>query len=144
MFSLCNFKIECTQRLLLVLNAFLFSWNHQNYSGSQTKYKNTLKENCNVKTSLFYLKSCPKSCKMIPKSSKSAKPFSRYSTLKIEIWTVFRQETTEKPKMLFVCFFFLRFCTNRRTVDCVTSEMINAQLNNKQSRIFSFVDLILT
>ena len=27
-----------------------------------------------------------------------------------------------------------------RTMDCVTSEMINAQLNNKQSRIFPFGD----
>ena len=29
-------------------------------------------------------------------------------------------------------------------IDCVTSEMINEQLNSKQSRIFAFVDLIQT
>ena len=27
--------------------------------------------------------------------------FSRYSTLKIEIWAILREKTTEKPKMLF-------------------------------------------
>ena len=38
---------------------------------------------------------------MRPKSLKSAKPFSRYSILKIEIWTILREKTTEKSKMLF-------------------------------------------
>ena len=42
-----------------------------------------LKENCNAKTSCFQLKGRSESCKMRPKSLKSAKPFSRYSTLKI-------------------------------------------------------------
>ena len=60
-----------------------------------------LKENCNAKTSWFHLNGRSKSCKMRPKSLKSAKPFSRYSTLKIEIWTILREKTTEKPKMLF-------------------------------------------
>ena len=38
---------------------------------------------------------------MRPKSLKSAKSFSRYPTLKIEILTILRGKTTEKPKMLF-------------------------------------------
>ena len=38
---------------------------------------------------------------MRPKSLRAAKPFSRYSTLKIEIWTILREKTTEKSKMLF-------------------------------------------
>ena len=33
--------------------------------------------------------------------NETAKPFWRYSTLKIEIWAILRQKTTEKPKMLF-------------------------------------------
>ena len=37
-----------------------------------------LKENCNVKTSRFHLKGRSKSCKMRPKSLKSAKAFSRF------------------------------------------------------------------
>ena len=49
------------------------------------------------------IKGRPKSSKMRPKSLKSAKPFSRYSTLKIEIWTILREKTTEEPIML--CFF---------------------------------------
>ena len=39
---------------------------------------------------------------------------------------------------------FWKFCTNWRTIDCVTSEMINAQFNNKQSRTFLSVVLIRT
>ena len=42
-----------------------------------------------------------KSCKMRPKSLQSAKPFSRYSNFKIKIWTISREKTREKPKMLF-------------------------------------------
>ena len=61
-----------------------------------------LKENCNSKTSSFHLKGRPKSCKMRPKSLKSAKPFSRYSTLKTEILTILQEKTTEKRKILFV------------------------------------------
>ena len=38
---------------------------------------------------------------MMPKSLKSAKPFWRYSTSKIEIWAILLVKTTEKPKMLF-------------------------------------------
>ena len=61
-----------------------------------------LKENCNAKTSCFHLKGCLESCKMRPKSLKSAKPFSRYSTLKNEIWAILREKTTGKPKMLWI------------------------------------------
>ena len=32
---------------------------------------------------------------------KMATPFSKYLTLKIKIWTILREKTTEKPKMLF-------------------------------------------
>ena len=39
---------------------------------------------------------------MRPKSLKSTKPFSRYSTLTIEIWTILGEKTTEKLKMLFL------------------------------------------
>ena len=38
---------------------------------------------------------------MRPKSLKLAQPFSRYSTLKTEIWTILREKNTEKPIMLF-------------------------------------------
>ena len=91
----------------------------------------TLKENCNGKTSWLHPKVRSKSCKMRPKSLQSAKPFSRYSNLKIEIWTILREKTTEKPKMLF----FYMFCKNWITIDCMTSEMINARINNNQFRI---------
>ena len=37
---------------------------------------------------------------------------------------------------------FLEFLQKLRTIDCVTSEMINAQFNNIQSRIFPSVELI--
>ena len=46
-------------------------------------YTAALKENCNAETSRFHLKGRSKSFKIRPKSLKSAKPFSRYSTLKI-------------------------------------------------------------
>ena len=62
----------------------------------------SLKDNWSAKTSRFHLKVCPKSCKMRLKSSKSAKPFSRYSALKMEIWTILRDEKTEKQKKLFL------------------------------------------
>ena len=38
-------------------------------------------------------------------------------------------------------FFLKKFYTNWRTIDCVTSEMINTHISNKQSRIFPSVDL---
>ena len=69
-----------------------------------------------------------------------AKPFSRYSTLKIEIWTILREKTTEKPKMLFS----EKFCKNWRTINCVTPEILSAQFNNNQSRIFPSIELIST
>ena len=50
---------------------------------------------------------------MRPKSLKSAKPFSRYSTLKNEIWAILREKTTEKLKMLF----FLEVLQNLKTID---------------------------
>ena len=40
--------------------------------------------------------------------------------------------------------FFQKFCKNWRTIDCVTSEMINAQFNSNQSRIFPSKELIRT
>ena len=40
-----------------------------------------------------------------PKPLKSAKPFSKYSTLKIEIWTILQEKTTEKLKILFLEVF---------------------------------------
>ena len=59
-----------------------------------------LKKNRNAETSLFRLKGCPKSCKMRPKSIKSAEPFLRYSTLKIKTWTALQEKSTEKLTML--------------------------------------------
>ena len=35
---------------------------------------------------------------MRPKSLKSAKPFSRYSTLKIEIWAILREKNDRKTE----------------------------------------------
>ena len=59
--------------------------------------------------------------------------------LKIETGTAFRGKTAGKPKMLF-----LEVLHKLKKMDCVTSEMISTQLNNKQSRIFPFLDLIQT
>ena len=84
------------------------SWyfSHENLQMTVSFFENgMLKENCNTKTSLFDLKGRSKSCKMRPKSLKSAKPFSRYSTLKIEMWTILREKTTENRK----CCFFRSF-----------------------------------
>ena len=47
------------------------------------------------------------------KSLKSAKPFSRYSTLKIKIWTILREKKTEKPKMLFFSEVLHKLKNNR-------------------------------
>ena len=58
----------------------------------------SLKGNCNAKTSRFHLKGRSISCKMRPKSLKSAKPFSRYSTVKMEIWTVLRGKKDRKTE----------------------------------------------
>ena len=74
---------------------------------------------------------------MRPKSLKSAKPFSRYSNLKTEIWTILQEKRQKNRKCCF-----LEILQNR--VRCVTSQMINAQFNNNQSRIFSSVELIRT
>ena len=95
-----------------------------------------LKENCNAKTSWFHLKGRSKSCKMRPKSLKSAKPFSRFSALKIEIWTILQGKRQKNRK----CCFFRSIAKLKN--NCVTSEMINAQFNNNQSRIFPSVELI--
>ena len=97
-----------------------------------------LKETCNIKTSWFHLKGRSKSCKMRPKSLKSAKPFLRYSALKIEIWTILWKKNDKKIENVV----FYKFCKNWRTIDCVTSEIIDAHMNNNQSRIFPSVELI--
>ena len=97
-----------------------------------------LKENCNVKTTLFHLKGRSKSCKIRPKSLKSAKPYG------FEIFN-FKDRDLDK---------FTRK-NNRKTENVVSEvlhklknnsdvEMINAPFNNKQSRIFPSVDLIRT
>ena len=59
---------------------------------------------------------------MRPKSLKSAKPFSRYSTLKIEIWTILREKNDRKTENVV----FLEVLQNLKTIDYVTSEMISA------------------
>ena len=55
-----------------------------------------------------------KTCKMRPKSLKSAKAFSRYSALNIEICTILQEKTTEKPKMLFFSEVLHKLKNNRR------------------------------
>ena len=50
----------------------------------------------------IHLKGRPKSCRKRPKSLKSAKPFSRYSTLKIEIWTILREKRQKNQKCCFL------------------------------------------
>ena len=39
---------------------------------------------------------------MRPKSLKSAKPFSRYSTLKIEIWTMYEKKGQKTENVVFL------------------------------------------
>ena len=72
---------------------------------------------------------------MRPKSLKSAKPFSRYSTLKID-----RKKKDRKAEYVV----FLEVLQKLKNNSCVTSDMINAQFNNDQSQIFPSVELIRT
>ena len=85
----------------------------EKYCSVKTSHTVYLKENCNAKTSWFHLKGRSKSFKMRPKSLKSVEPFSRYSALKIEIWTILREKTTEKPKMLFFLEVLRKLKNNR-------------------------------